>query len=198
MNLDAVAEKAISDAKAAGATDTEAEAKGQEARQEAERIMAHPLYRSLDTEARKAFKDRDEAKGKVRELTPLAQRAKELEDSSKSEAERLKAQVDELVPKAKRAEKLGSMAEKLLEQELADIPENLHRLIPQGDPEDKLLWVRTARAEGVFAPRQKQGAVGSSMPGRGTEERSVKRAVFDAWNPQKRMEHFRKGGVVTD
>ena len=144
-----VEEKAAADAKVKA--DAEAKAKD-------------PVY--LEAELKKVIAERDAHKARVKELTPAAAKLKEIEDAAKSTEVRLTEENASLKATAERADALEKLAATLLDQEIADIPENMKALIPKGKPEEQLLWVRSARAAGVFGT-QKQGEVGGRMPGAG-------------------------------
>jgi len=73
------------------------------------------------------------------------------------EQERLKEQnkwkelYEGILPKAKRLEELEPVLTTLLEQEIADIPEDKRELIPNFDkPEQRLSWVKNAKIKGLF------------------------------------------------
>jgi hypothetical protein len=55
-------------------------------------------------------------------------------------------------PKAKRAEALESFIAETLAAELANVPERLKALVPEGDALGQLRWLRTAKTAGLFTP----------------------------------------------
>lgn len=95
----------------------------------------------------------------LKETLSKKEHIRELETKKQAEeAERLKEQnkfkelYEGTIPKAKRAEEIEPVINSLLELEVADVPEDKRELIPQFEkPEQKLLWVRNAKAKGLFA-----------------------------------------------
>lgn len=103
-------------------------------------------------EAQKIIAERDRYKAQAKENTTAAARLKELEDAGKTEAEKLAARIRELEPVNERATKLDGVVSRLYEQELATVPEALRDLVPQQlSIEDRLDWLRDAKAKGLFA-----------------------------------------------
>jgi hypothetical protein len=71
-------------------------------------------------------------------------------------------------PKAKRADELERYIAETLDAELANVPEKLTGLVPEGmDALGKLRWLQTAKAAGLFAPLQPPRTDAGSGNGQG-------------------------------
>jgi hypothetical protein len=97
-------------------------------------------------------------------------------------------------PKAKRADELERYIAETLDAELANVPEKLKALVPEGmDALGRLRWLQTAKAAGLFAPlnppRTDAGSgngQGGMVPPRG------------ALSPDKKQELAARYGVRAD
>lgn len=90
----------------------------------------------------------------VEAMTKALEAARKLEDAQKTDLQRLTDQVAALSPQAARATALeAAIAETLKAQEGA-IPEASRGLLDLAptDPADRLRWIATAQAKGLFAP----------------------------------------------
>jgi len=71
-------------------------------------------------------------------------------------------------PKAKRADELERYIAETLDAEIANVPEKLKGLVPEGmDTLGKLRWLQTAKAAGLFAPLQTPRTDAGSGSGQG-------------------------------
>jgi len=84
---------------------------------------------------------------------------------------------------------------KILEVEIAAIPEKMRGLVPGGDVSAKLEWIAAAKTANLFT-----GAAGPGVrtPGEPGAEGKMKRSDFDLLPPAKKAEYISKGGKITD
>lgn len=155
-------EKAAADA-AAAAAKAEADAKAKAEADAASKRESDPEY--LRQELKKAAADRDTERKRRKELESAEAELKKLKEAQMSEQEKLAARIKELEPGAARAKALEETVGKFLEAEVADVPEALRSLIPELPAEQKLLWIKDAKAKGIF------GAGGAGSPGGRKPER---------------------------
>ncbi|HEX2907417.1 MAG TPA: hypothetical protein VHO69_11185 [Phototrophicaceae bacterium] len=73
--------------------------------------------------------------------------------------------IDELRPKAQRVETLEAVLEEYLALEMADIPEDKHTLIPEGDVTVRLKWIKQAKAAGLFGQQQRAPITDAGVTG---------------------------------
>jgi hypothetical protein len=84
---------------------------------------------------------------------------KELYESTKGDHESLKSTV----------ERQNTVISKLLEAEMAKVPEKFKTIIPQGDAISQLEWIAQARNAGVFEAKQQQSGDGTPPPAKGSD-----------------------------
>lgn len=102
---------------------------------------------------KKAVEDREKFKARAKELEAAAAELKALKEAQMTEQQKLAARIAELEPKAGKVERYESVIGALLESELATVPEKMRDIVPQTlAPEDRLDWLRQAKAKGLFAP----------------------------------------------
>ena len=118
-------------------------------------------------EAKKAIADRDAAKAKVKELTPAAQRLKEIEDASKTETQRLADENAGLKTKAARAEALETQVQAIFDESTKDLTAAQLAAIVGDTPEAKLAHLRTLQAAGMLGEPYPGRSPGADLPGRG-------------------------------
>jgi hypothetical protein len=112
------------------------------------------------------FKDFDTLKAELEAL-----KKEKMNDQEKAVLEAKEAAKKEFEPEKERLSKLGETINTLLELELKDIPEEKLGIIPDYDkPEQKLEWVKKAKASGFFDP-EKPGST-SKIPAGGTPDPS--------------------------
>lgn len=128
------------------------------------------------TEAEKKIADlENQNKLLVKEAMEKKEQIRKLEDNKKAEEEKhLKEQnkfkelYEVAVPKLERLNKLEPILNQMLDTEVSEVPEEKRDLIPQFPTiEEKLLWVRNAKAKGLFTP---------AAPGKGAEGDKGKKA----------------------
>jgi DNA gyrase/topoisomerase IV subunit A len=91
-----------------------------------------------------------------KELEAQKQRGEfeELYKSASTELEQYKAQTEQYTS---RVTELEGVIQSLVDAKLAEIPEDFHDLIPAGmTPEQKLSWITTAQAKGLFGTQPAQ------------------------------------------
>ena len=103
-------------------------------------------------------KIREEAERRAKEEAEKKGEYEQLYQQTKAEYEAMKAQVEAY-------EKATAEA---LEVELAAVPEEMHDLIPEPSPVDKLRWIRQAKDKGLFG--NKTTPPGAKPPGEGGSE----------------------------
>lgn len=83
---------------------------------------------------------------------------------------------------------------KLLESEMANIPEEMQALIPAGDISTKLEWIATAKAAKLFDAQSGPGVRESGEHG----SNSISRQAFDGMPPAAKQKHLSEGGSIHD
>lgn len=104
----------------------------------------------LETQNKQLVKEAMEKKEHIRKLeeTKSAEEEKHLKEQNK-----YKELYENAVPKLERLSKLEPTLNSMLETEVSEIPEEKRELIPQFQTiEEKLFWVRNAKAKGLFVP----------------------------------------------
>ena len=97
------------------------------------------------------FKEVNDAKlaaeAKVKQFEDAAANAAREEALKKGEYDKV---IDQLRPKAERVDALEATLKVYLDKEVAEIPEDMRSLIPQGDVAAQLQWVVQAKSAGLF------------------------------------------------
>lgn len=109
---------------------------------------------------KKAVEDREKYKAKAKEGEAAVAELKALKEAQMSEQQKLAARIAELEPKAVKVERYETVIGALLESELATVPEEMRDVVPSGlAPEDRLDWLRQAKAKGLFKAPESAPAV---------------------------------------
>jgi seryl-tRNA synthetase len=110
----------------------------------------------LKADLEAAKKQAEESEKKLAEIEKS-----KLDEHQKELLEAKEAVKKDFEPTVERLKKLEESFEKLLEQELADIPEDKKDLVPDyPSAEDKLAWLKKAKAGGVFgSPKASSSSV---------------------------------------
>ncbi len=120
---------------------------------------------------KKAIEQRDAAKARAKELEAAANELKALKEAQMTEQQKLAARIAELEPVAAKTARMETVVSALLEQELAGVPEDMRDVVPASlAPEDRLDWLRQAKAKGLFKAEpvpQKTNAPLTSRPAAG-------------------------------
>jgi len=87
-------------------------------------------------------------------LGNFEKKAEQDKQTQLAEQGKYKELLESLTPKVQRFEKLMPVIEKLYEAEVADVPEDKRELIPQGDVETRLDWLRSAKSKGLFKTQE--------------------------------------------
>lgn len=120
---------------------------------------AHAYIEKIENEKRELLHETMDRKDKLRKLE------KEKEDAENArlkEEGKIKELLDKVQPKADRLDKLEPILNNLFDLEIADIPEEKRDVIPQFQHvEEKLQWVKNAKAKGVFGAPKKETPAGS-------------------------------------
>lgn len=111
------------------------------------------------------FKEVNDAKktaeDKLRQYEEAERKRAEEEALKRGEFETV---INDLRPQAERATHLEEALRGYLEAELADVPQHMRDLVPQGDITSQLAWIKQAKAKGMFArqpaPNTDAGATG--------------------------------------
>lgn len=113
-----------------------------------------------------------ETMGRKEKLEQLEKEKQKEADARLAEQGKYKELYESLNPKAQRLDALLPKLENLYELEVKDVPEDKRDLIPSGDVETRLEWVRTAKAKGLFTkehekknPANSVQSKTSSLPG---------------------------------
>lgn len=120
-----------------------------------------------ETEAKKAFAARDAVKAKVKELEPLAAEAIKARDAARTDAERAAALATEVEKYKTVAEENSAAVQRILDARLANVPDAVRKLVPQGSPAAQLAWIEDAAAAGIFgtAAAPAKPSPGAELPG---------------------------------
>lgn len=154
-------------------------------------------------ELKKLIAQRDELKRKLREIEPLAAKAKEFEQAQMSESQKLAARIAELEPLAAKSDRMEKVVGALLEQELMTVPEDMRDVIPKSlSSEEQLDWLRQAKSKGLFKVTETAAATppkDSPLLNRpNASGKTMKRGAFDGLNAYARADFIRSGGVIID
>lgn len=134
----------------AEATAEEKAKTGKEGEQKPETDPQKLRIAQLETENAALLKETVAKKEQIRDLE--TKKKAEEEEQLKSQ-QKYKELYEGSLPKAKRAEELEPVVADLINIEIADIPEEKRELIPNFEkPEQKLLWIRKAKSQGLFTP----------------------------------------------
>lgn len=99
---------------------------------------------------------------KKEKLEAYEKQAEKDKQAQLAEQGKYKELLNELTPKVERFNRVMPVLEKLYELEVKDVPEDKRELIPQGDVETRLEWLKTAKSKGFFKTEQpKQQPAGS-------------------------------------
>lgn len=91
-----------------------------------------------------------EVMAKKEKLEAYEKKAEQDKQNQLAEQGKYKELIEQLTPKVQRLDKVMPVLEKIYELEVADIPEDKRELIPTGDVETRLEWVKTAKSKGLF------------------------------------------------
>lgn len=141
-------------------------------------------------EAKKAFKARDDAKSLADANAAAAKELADLKKSQMTEQEKMQTRIKELEPFETQAKKADELMGKLLEEEMKSVDEKFHSLIPAGTAGDRLLWVKQAKAQGIFGAT-KVPPVGDRLPD-GSGGKTIKRSEYGALP----LEQFKKTSAL--
>lgn len=121
-----------------------------EAQRKADEAAAALAATNTETVSKKDFDAiYKKAKETERQLEAAAAKLKEIERAQLTETERLRAELAEAKPAAEQGKKAREAVERLVEDEIKLLPENLRALVPSAekyDPIERLDWIRAARA----------------------------------------------------
>jgi hypothetical protein len=181
-------ERAAADAKALGDAKAAEDAKKKAAE-------ADPEY--WQKEAKAAFKARDQFKEQAEKNADAAKQLDDLKKAQMTDLEKAQSRAKELEGFETQAKALTDTVTKLLDVEIAGVPEQFRLLIPmQLDPAAKLLWVRNAKEQGLFGA--KVPPIGGKLPG-GNGGKTIKRSELNAL-PLGQFKHageqIKKGELV--
>jgi membrane protein involved in colicin uptake len=149
------------------------------------------------SEAKKAFQDRDAAKAEARKLEAAAKELADLKAAQMTEAEKTAARIKELEATEAEAKAARETFQKLLDADLAAVPEAMRGLVPNGTPAEKYAWVQSAKAAGVFG-KQADRSQGAGIPGQGGGNTITKSTLANMPPGEKRnalMADIRAGKV---
>lgn len=103
-----------------------------------------------------------EVMAKKEKLEAFEKKAEQEKQTQLAEQGKYKELIDQLTPKVQRFDRVMPILEKLYDLEVKDVPEDKRELIPQGDVETRLEWLKTAKSKGFFKTEQpKQPPAGS-------------------------------------
>ena len=142
------------------------EKKGNDSQETVESLKAK-LQKSEDEKAT-LLKETMSRKEKLEALEKEKNKEKE---NALAEQGKYKELYDSVMPKIQRFDALVPRLEKIYETEIQDIPEDKRDLIPQGNVEEKLEWVRNAKSKGIFGAQKQapanslQSKTNGHMPG---------------------------------
>lgn len=95
-----------------------------------------------------------ETLSKKEQIRDLESKKQTEEQDRLKEQNKFKELFEASQPKVKRLEEIETVFTQILETEIAEVQEEKRDLIPQFEkPEQKLLWLRQAKAKGLFAPK---------------------------------------------
>jgi len=133
------------------------------------------------------IEQRTKLKARIRELEPLAEKGKKLEDDGKTEAQRLAEELATLRPKAERADALEAEVTAVLDAELAEASDDVKALVRGNTPEERLAHVREMRKAGILGEKKGVAAVGARIGGATTNPKSIKEEDWRKKTPAEKM-----------
>ena len=131
---------------------------------------------------------RNAAEAELKKFRDAAAAAEQQEALKKGEFEKV---IGDLKPKAERADALEKTLKEYLDAEIADIPEDMRSLVPQGDVTAQLSWVKQAKGRGLFTKKPVAPPMDGGERGDGGGNSSVK------LTPEQK-ETARKAGMTED
>lgn len=127
-----------------------------------------------------------EVMSKKEKLEAYEKKAEQDKQTQLAEQGKYKELIEQLTPKVQRFEKVMPVLEKLYEFEVADVPEDKRDLIPQGDIETRLEWVKTAKSKGLFKTEkdEKKPPVGSVQSKNSVIPGAAEYLTWDKYDPR--------------
>ena len=114
---------------------------------------AQAYIEGLEKEKRVLLHETMDRKEKLRKLET---EKTEAEQRQLAEQGKYKELSESMTPKVKRLEQLEPVLNEIYDLEIADIPEDKRDLIPNGNIEEKLKWVKQAKAKNLFGTAKEE------------------------------------------
>lgn len=133
----------------------------------------------LENNLKEVTKESIQRKERIREMEAVQ---KNTEEARLKEQNEFKSLYEKTKPKAELWEQYEPELNKMLDSEIAGIPEDKRDLIPAFDnPVKKMAWLQQARAKGLFSPPD----TGKTVPGSVQSKTNTNKtgAEFLSWGP---------------
>lgn len=114
---------------------------------------AQQYVQQLEKKNKDLLKETMDRKEKIRAFEKQQQDAQE---ALQREQGKFKELYDASQPKVKRLEEVEPVLQEIFDLEIADVPEDKRDLIPDGPIEQKLKWVKNAKAKGLFGQKKEE------------------------------------------